>query len=161
MLFVPPRGAGGRPPAPLFTERLKKRGNDLTSPKVLKKISGGKMKKRVLVCDDEESIRLLLREALQDTYEIVEAADGRETLKMVAREPFDLVVLDIKMPHVHGLAAIERIRQKNNTIPIIICSAYRIMQDDIVVKTSDIAAFFTKPIDILALKRKVFELIGK
>lgn len=119
------------------------------------------MKKRVLVCDDEESIRLLLREALQDSYEVVEAADGRETLKMIKREPFDLVILDIKMPHVHGLAAIERIRESNNAIPIIICSAYRLMQDDIVVKTSDVAAFFTKPIDVLALKRKVFELIGK
>lgn len=119
------------------------------------------MKKRILVCDDEESIRLLLSEALKDSYEIVEATDGREALRMIARESYDLLIIDIKMPHVHGLAVIEQIRMKNETIPIIICSAYRLMQDDIVVKTSDVAAFFTKPIDILALKKKVFELIGR
>jgi CheY-like chemotaxis protein len=119
------------------------------------------MKKRILVCDDEESIRLLLRESLQDSYEINEAADGQEALSALGKEPFDLIIIDIKMPHIHGLEAIERIREKNKAIPIIVCSAYRLMQDDFTVKTSDVAAFYTKPIDILALKKKVFELIGR
>jgi CheY-like chemotaxis protein len=119
------------------------------------------MKKRILVCDDEEPIRLLLNEALKDTYEIEEATDGREAVKIVTREPFDLIITDIKMPGTHGLEAIERIRNRNKTIPIIICSAYRLMEDDIVVKTSDVAAFITKPIDIKALKTKIFEIIGE
>jgi len=119
------------------------------------------MKKRILVCDDEEPIRLLLNEALKDTYEIEEATDGREAVKIVTREPFDLIIIDIKMPGTHGLEAIERIRKRNKTIPIIICSAYRLMEDDIVVKTSDVAAFITKPIDIKALKTKIFEIIGE
>ncbi len=118
------------------------------------------MKKRILVCDDEESIRLLLTEALKDSYEIVEATDGREAVRTVTKEPFDLVIIDIKMPGAHGLEAIERIRQRNKVIPIIICSAYRLMEDDIVVKTSNVAAFLTKPIEIEALKAKIFELIG-
>jgi len=118
------------------------------------------MKKRILICDDEESIRLLLNETLCDNYEIVEVADGREALKLVTKEPFDLLIIDIKMPGMHGLEAIERIRERNIKIPIIICSAYPLMEDDIVVKTSDVAAFITKPIDIKALKAKIFELIG-
>jgi CheY-like chemotaxis protein len=119
------------------------------------------MKKRILVCDDEESIRLLLTETLKENYEIAEATDGREALKMITREPFDLLIIDIKMPGTHGLEAIERIRERNKAIPIIICSAYRLMEDDIVVKTSDVAAFITKPVDIKAVKSKVFELIGE
>jgi len=119
------------------------------------------MKKRILICDDEEPIRLLLTEALQDTYEVEEAADGREALRKVTKEPFDLLIIDIKMPGTHGLEAIERIRERNKTIPIIICSAYRLMEDDIVVKTSDVAAFITKPIDIKAFKAKIYELIGE
>ncbi len=118
------------------------------------------MKKRILVCDDEESIRLLLRETLGDDYDISEAVDGREAVKLITRESFDLLIIDIKMPGTHGLEAIERIRERNKNIPIIICSAYRLMEDDMVVKTSDVAAFITKPIDISALKSKVFELIG-
>ena len=53
------------------------------------------------------------------------------------------------------------IRERNQRIPIIICSAYRLMEDDVIVKTSDVAAFFTKPADMDALKMKVFELIGE
>jgi len=119
------------------------------------------MKKRILICDDEESIRLLLTEALSDSYEVDEASDGREALRKVTKESLDLLIMDIKMPGTHGLEAIERIRERNKTVPIIICSAYRLMEDDIIVKTSDVAAFITKPIDIKALKAKVFELIGE
>lgn len=119
------------------------------------------MKKRILICDDEEPIRLLLRETLSDSYDIDEAADGREALRKITKENFDLLVIDIKMPGTHGLEAIERIRERNKTIPIIICSAYRLMEDDIVVKTSDVAAFITKPIDVKEFKAKVFELIGE
>jgi CheY-like chemotaxis protein len=119
------------------------------------------VKKRILICDDEEPIRLLLRETLQDSYDIDDAADGREALRKATKENYDLIIIDIKMPGTHGLEAIERIRERNIDIPIIICSAYRLMEDDIVVQTSDVAAFITKPVDIAALKQKVFELIGE
>lgn len=122
--------------------------------------NGGPERKRILICDDEEAIRLLLAEALQDSYDIVEASNGREALKVAATEHIDLIIIDIKMPQVHGLEAIERIRERDGKIPIIICSAYPLMEDDIVVKTSNIAAFITKPIDIESLRSKISELIG-
>jgi two-component system response regulator PilR (NtrC family) len=118
-------------------------------------------KKRILVCDDEEPIRLLVTETLKENYQIDESTDGRDALRKVTKEDFDLLIADIKMPGMHGLDLIERIRERNKEIPIIICSAYRLMEDDIVVQTSNVAAFFTKPIDIKALKIKVFELIGE
>lgn len=117
-------------------------------------------KKRILVCDDEESIRLLIKETLGDSYDCVGALNGQEALKKFSQEPFDLVIMDIKMPGTHGLDAIEQIREKNKKIPIVICTAYRLMEDDFVVKTSDVSAFFPKPLDIRALKAKIFELIG-
>ncbi len=119
------------------------------------------MKKRILVCDDEEPIRLLLTESLHDIYDIVEASNGKDALSLALKEHFDLVIMDIKMPQVHGLEAIERIRDQNKRIPIIIISAYRPMEDDIIVKTSNIAAFMTKPIDITGMRAKIFELIGE
>lgn len=119
------------------------------------------MKKRLLVCDDEEPIRLLLTESLNDIYDVVEASDGSDALRLGLKEHFDLIIMDIKMPKVHGLEAIERIRIQNPRVPIIIVSAYRPMEDDIIVKTSNIAAFMTKPIDISALRAKIHELIGE
>jgi len=118
------------------------------------------MKKRILICDDEEPIRLLLNEALKDDYEVVVCDNGRDAIKYITKEKFDLLITDIKMPGTHGLEVIERIRERNKTIPIVICSAYKLLEDDIVVKTSEVAAFITKPIEINQLRTKVFELIG-
>lgn len=119
------------------------------------------MNKRILVCDDEEPIRLLITETFKHSYNVEQAAEGREALRLITKENFDLLIADIKMPGMHGLELIERTRERNRDIPIIICSAYRLMEDDIVVQTSGVAAFFTKPIDIKALKTKVNELIGE
>ena len=118
------------------------------------------MKKKVLVCDDEESIRLLLRETFKENYDVIEAVDGREALRLSNSEAFDLIIIDIKMPGTHGIEVIEQIRQNNKNVPIIICSAYRLMEDDNVLKSADVAAFVTKPLNINALKKKVSELIG-
>jgi len=118
------------------------------------------MKKRIIICDDEEPIRLLLNEALKDDYEVVVCDNGRDVIKYITKENFDLLITDIKMPGTHGLEVIERIRERNKTIPIVVCSAYKLLEDDIVVKTSEIAAFITKPIEIKQLKAKIFELIG-
>lgn len=116
--------------------------------------------KRILVCDDEESIRLLMEEALKDEYEVVVCDDGRKAVKFITKEKFDLLITDIKMPGTHGLEVIERIRERNKDIPIIICSAYKLLEDDVIVKTSNVSTFLTKPIEIKQLRAKVFELIG-
>jgi CheY-like chemotaxis protein len=118
------------------------------------------MRKRILVCDDEESIRLLLQEVLAENYDIVQAGDGRDALKMVTNGTFDLLIMDIKMPRMHGIEAIEKIRERNSVIPIIVCTAYKMMQDDIALYASNVAGFITKPIDIAELKSKVSELVG-
>jgi two-component system response regulator (stage 0 sporulation protein F) len=118
------------------------------------------VKKGILVCDDEKPIRLSLSEMLFNYCEIVEASNGRTAVNVVESESLDLIIIDIKMPHMHGIEAIGKIRQRNQEIPIIVCTAYRKMKDDFTIKNSDVAAFIIKPIDIKALKMKVFELIG-
>ena len=118
---------------------------------------------RILLADDHELFRegmARLVDARSDFEVVGQANDGLEALTLAHDLKPDLIVMDIKMPNVHGLEAIERIRTRNDSIPIIICSAYRSMEDDIVVKTSNISAFMTKPIDIKTLKARIFELIG-
>lgn len=118
------------------------------------------MKKKILVCDDEESIRLLLHEALKENYHVTEAVDGREALRLAKSELFDLIIIDIKMPGTHGVEVIEHIRENNKNVPIIVCSAYRLMDDDNRLKSVDVTAFIAKPLNLEALKQKVSELIG-
>jgi YesN/AraC family two-component response regulator len=116
--------------------------------------------KKLLICDDEKPIRLLMKEVFSDYYAITEAADGREVLEKINTHPYDLLIIDIKMPRTHGLDVIKLVRRKNLTLPIIICSAYQLLQTDDVVTSSDVAAFFPKPVNIEKLKNKVIELIG-
>jgi two-component system, response regulator, stage 0 sporulation protein F len=58
----------------------------------------------ILIIDDEEAVRILLRSALKAAgYEVVEAANGREGLALYRHKPADLVITDIAMPELNGL----------------------------------------------------------
>jgi CheY-like chemotaxis protein len=80
---------------------------------------------RVLLCDDEPSIRLLFRTAFERLdAEVVEAADGRACLVLAASEPPDLVVLDLMMPGGDGLVALPELRHLLPTAAIFVVSAH-------------------------------------
>ncbi len=78
---------------------------------------------RILVVDDDEDIRLLVRELLERSgYEVVEAADGREALKLMYTTPPALVLLDITMPDLDGYQTLERIRDLSD-VPVAMLTA--------------------------------------
>ena len=82
---------------------------------------------RLLVVDDNRVNRLLLGRTLeQQGHSVAFAADGRRALEMLAKERFDLVLLDVEMPELDGLAATRKIRQLKNLagVPIVAVSAY-------------------------------------
>ncbi len=82
-------------------------------------------KSRILVIDDEAAIRNSLRMTLEyEGYEFVGAATGQEGLALVEREPFDLVLLDVKMPGMDGLDVLGRLHSMNETLPVIMISAH-------------------------------------
>jgi two-component system nitrogen regulation response regulator NtrX len=83
------------------------------------------MKPRILVIDDEAEIRRSVRMILEyEGYDVVEASSGPEGLAMIEREPPDLVFLDIKMPGLDGLEALQRVRQTNESLPVVIISGH-------------------------------------
>jgi diguanylate cyclase (GGDEF)-like protein len=67
---------------------------------------------RILVADDEADIRDILKITLsEENYEVVEAADGQEALKIITSKPLDLVLMDYKMPGMDGRSLTRRIKQ--------------------------------------------------
>src|SRR5438067_13891350 len=77
-------------------------------------------KSRILVIDDEAAIRDSLRMTLEyDGYEFVGAATGQEGLALAEREGPDLVLLDVKMPGMDGLEVMDRLRARNDALPIV------------------------------------------
>jgi two-component system nitrogen regulation response regulator NtrX len=83
------------------------------------------MKARILVVDDEAEIRRSVRMILEyEGYDVQEAASGPEGLALIEREPPDLVFLDIKMGGQDGLEALQKIRQVNEALPVVIISGH-------------------------------------
>lgn len=81
------------------------------------------MGQRILVVDDEQSIRTIVEFALTDAgFDVVSVARGDDALAVVEREPIDLVVLDVMLPGMDGLEVCQRIRADRN-VPIIMLSA--------------------------------------
>lgn len=80
---------------------------------------------RILVTDDDFNIRHLLREVLLEKgYEVYDAADGLEALKIFKNISIDLVILDIKMPEMDGITALRIMKEINNDIPVIFFTGY-------------------------------------
>lgn len=79
---------------------------------------------RVLIVDDEPTLRLGFAYALCDQLTSVQvAANGREALEQIAIANFDVMILDLRMPELDGLGVIRALRSQGNTLPIILCSA--------------------------------------
>ena len=112
--------------------------------------------KTILVADDDSNIRLLLEtELILEGYRVILASTGSEALKKIKGESPDLLILDIKMPDMHGLQVLEALRKENRKLPTIICTAYGKMRDDYTIWASDVAEYLTKPINLDRLKEIV------
>lgn len=112
--------------------------------------------KRILVVDDEKNIRTLFRDELEeDGYEVETAGSGQEALNKVAQRVPDLMVLDIRMEDMTGLEVLEEIRKTHESLPVIMCTAVRGLQDDFTVWDSKVSDYITKPVDLDVLKEKI------
>jgi two-component system, CitB family, response regulator DctR len=80
---------------------------------------------RVLICDDEPSIRLLFRTAFeQEGAEVVEAVDGDECIAMACSSQPDLVILDLFMPNRDGLSTLPELKRCRPDAPVLVVSAH-------------------------------------
>jgi DNA-binding NtrC family response regulator len=78
---------------------------------------------RILVIDDEQYIRTALREVLErEGFEVSAAADGKKGLELLENEGADLVITDIIMPGIDGVATLERIKKAYPDLPVIVIS---------------------------------------
>ena len=81
--------------------------------------------KRILIADDEETVRSLVKRLLGKTYKILEAENGEEAVKVAVNEKPDLILMDILMPRMDGLTACYAIKRNPATkeIPVVMLTA--------------------------------------
>jgi DNA-binding response OmpR family regulator len=110
---------------------------------------------RILLADDEQSILTLLSYPLRkDGYEVVRAADGVEALDRFAEGEFDLVVLDVMMPHLDGLEVCRRLRA-TSSVPIIMLTAKAEEIDKVLGLELGADDYITKPFSMREFSSRV------
>jgi two-component system response regulator (stage 0 sporulation protein F) len=115
--------------------------------------------KKILVVDDEANIRELYREELEDMgYEVTTVADGAEALAALDTAKFDLVTLDMRMPDIDGIETLRKMKEKDNTLPIVICTAYEEYKHDFGSWCSD--AYVVKSADTSLLRETIKKILG-
>lgn len=119
--------------------------------------------KKVLVVDDEENIRELIRTILEEIgFTVVEAEDGKKAIEKARDEIFDLILLDVMMPFLDGFATLEilkkDIRVKN--IPVIMVTAKGDRETVVKSKAEGITDFIVKPFGHDTLLGKVLNALN-
>ena len=82
-------------------------------------------KPTILVCDDEESVRAAIRLVLERDYDLAFASDGEEALRQFRAQPPDLVLLDLKMPKLDGMAVLKTITASQVPPRVVLLTAYQ------------------------------------
>lgn len=101
---------------------------------------------RVLIVDDEENIRLTLREALASTNIQVEAAaNGQDALSLLNEQPYDLVLLDLKMPGLGGMEVLREVTRRSPDTSVIIITAHGDVGTAVEAMLAGAANFIEKP----------------
>ena len=106
-------------------------------------------KPTILVVDDEASIRRTLRDILEyEDFEVEEAVDGKEAVEKLRSNPYDLVLLDIKMPEVDGMQVLEQMRDIVPEVPAIMISGHGTIETAVEATKLGAFDFIEKPPDL-------------
>ncbi|MBK9336577.1 MAG: sigma-54-dependent Fis family transcriptional regulator [Lewinellaceae bacterium] len=104
---------------------------------------------KILIVDDEMPIRRILREILEfEQYDVEEAADGLECVSKVQREKYDVIIMDIKMPKMDGIEALERLQILSPETPVIMVSGHGTIDTAVEAVKKGAFDFISKPPDL-------------
>ena len=103
---------------------------------------------KVLVIDDEKSIRKTLKEILEyEKYQVDEAADGMEGLTLIEKNKYDIVLCDIKMPKMDGLELLEKVMQSSPETTVVMISGHGNIETAVEAVKKGAVDFIAKPLD--------------
>jgi len=117
---------------------------------------------RILVVDDEASIRDLLSKtlALAD-YDVDTPPDGRSALERLRLYPYDLLIVDLKMPGMDGLAVVREAKRLKADLPVIIISGYSTESAAIEALNLGVTSYLTKPFKVSQVLANAAKAMGE
>ena len=120
----------------------------------------GTMRPAVLIVDDDAGLRESFRLILEESYELVEASDGRQALDIVRNREIDLVLLDIRLPEMDGIEVLERIKAMDEQVEVVLVTAVKTVRTAVAAMKLGAFDYLTKPFeedDLLSVVRRALE----
>jgi len=117
---------------------------------------------RILLVEDEENIRDVVKLNLEmEDFEVITSGNGKEALKIIGEQHFDLLILDVMLPDVNGFQICEQVRLSNMDVPIIFLTAKDTSTDRITGLKKGADDYLTKPFHLEELLLRVNNLIKR
>lgn len=117
--------------------------------------------KKILVVDDEENARIGLSKLLsQDGYEVASVANGHEALEFLCRQRVNLVISDINMPEMNGLSFLRELNRQYPSIQVIMITAYGGVESYLEAMNLGAFEYIHKPVKLDELKSVMNKLGG-
>jgi two-component system response regulator MprA len=117
---------------------------------------------RILVVDDEPAVQSALSRAFAlEEYDVSQAMDGREALERLGSHPFEVVILDISMPHVDGLEVCRRLREGGDRTPVLMLTAREDVEDRVLGLDAGADDYLVKPFALRELLARVRALLRR
>ena len=103
----------------------------------------------ILVVDDELSMREFLKILLEkEGYDVITASEATSAIDLIQKQNFDLVLSDVKMPGIGGLTLLEKIKEIDNSIPVIMITAFASPENAVIARKSGAFDYITKPFKV-------------
>jgi DNA-binding response OmpR family regulator len=117
--------------------------------------------KVILLVEDDRSISEVYTDEFVDNgYKVIAAGDGKQAIELLEKESPNLLILDLKLPLMEGLEVIKEIKQKNSSVPIIVCTGFPLTPEDVAMYEKLVKQVVTKPIDLDVLVNRVKAFIS-
>ena len=117
---------------------------------------------RILVVDDEPAVQSALSRAFAlEEYDVSQAMDGREALERLSEAPYEVVILDISMPHIDGLEVCRRLREGGDRTPVLMLTAREEVDDRVLGLDAGADDYLVKPFALRELLARVRALLRR
>ena len=117
-------------------------------------------KHRVLIVDDEASILESLTLLLEKNFEVLTAESGIEALAITEKSSPDIVLLDVMMPKLDGIQTLQKLREQNSTLPVVMLTASSRVRSAVEAMKLGAVEYLSKPFDVEELMRVISTNVG-
>jgi DNA-binding NtrC family response regulator len=115
---------------------------------------------QILIVDDEPNVRLMFRTALEPAFAVKEAADGQTAVRAIRERPFDVVLLDLRMPGIDGMETLRLLKDARADVPVVVVSAHGSIPDVVEAMRLGAVDFIPKPLSPDTLRRVVRQALA-